>query len=325
MTGITRRSAFAMRVLAAGLTLTGLASANVAQATSMPPRDPRVVVTVKPLHALVAGVMAGTGRPVLLIPRDFSPHRQGLTLAQARVLRRARLVFRIGSDFEIPLNKPIAVLAAQARVVALMRAPGLRLLLARVGGIWNRTPRTPRAPPPSAATADPHIWLDPANARAMVAVIVAALTNLDPVHAGAYARNGVALDARLVALDRRLRRTLRPLAGRPFIVFHDAYQYFTTRYGLRAVGALTVAPGRAVGARRLSRIRRRIRSSKIRCVFTASRATPRLARTVVAGTGARLAVLDPLGATVPAGPDAYFALMRGMAKSLNDCLRDVGD
>jgi len=60
MIGITRRSAFAMRVLAAGLTLTGLASANVAQATSMPPRDPRVVVTIKPLHALVAWSWPGS-------------------------------------------------------------------------------------------------------------------------------------------------------------------------------------------------------------------------------------------------------------------------
>lgn len=332
MIGIARRSGLAEFVLT-----TGLALALVLLVASMPAAarqpvapgsggasafDPRVVVTIKPLHALVAGIMRGRGRPILLIPADISPHRQGLMPSQARALRRARLVFRIGPDFEITLNKPIAVLATRARVVALMRAPGLRLLPARAGGVWSRAARTT---PPSATTADPHIWLDPANARAMVSAIVAALADMDPSHARAYARNGAALEARLAALDRSLRQSLRSLVGRPFIVFHDAYQYFTTRYGLRAVGALTVAPGRGAGARRLARIRRRIRSSKIRCVFTEPQVTPRLARAAVAGTGARLAVLDPLGAALPTGPDAYFALLRGLVTSLRDCLGDAGN
>jgi len=40
----------------------------------------------------------------------------------------------------------------------------------------------------------------------------------------------------------------------------------------------------------------------------------------VAGSSARVGVLDPLGADLKAGEEMYFSLMRGLASSLVDCL-----
>ncbi len=110
----------------------------------------------------------------------------------------------------------------------------------------------------------------------------------------------------------------------PYLVFHDAYQYFERHYGLSPVGAVSTGPERPPGARRVYEVRRRIAERDIRCVFTEPQFRPALVRTVVEGTPARIAVLDPLGADIEAGPEAWFILMRRLGESLLSCLGEGG-
>lgn len=147
-----------------------------------------------------------------------------------------------------------------------------------------------------------------------------ALSDVDPGHAAVYAKNGAALIGRLTALDRQTRADLAPVKDRPYVVFHDAYPYFEAHYGLNAVGAITVSPERAPGAQRISEIREKIMGLEAACVFSEPQFAPSLLDTVVEGTSARQGILDPLGAAHPAGPEAYFSLMRGLSGSLKKCL-----
>ncbi|MCY4382304.1 MAG: zinc ABC transporter substrate-binding protein [Nitrospinae bacterium] len=117
-----------------------------------------------------------------------------------------------------------------------------------------------------------------------------------------------------------LARTLTPVKGAPYIVFHDAYQYMEKRYGLNAIGSVSLSPEKKPGSARLEAIRKKIRDTKSICVFTEPQFQPKLVKVIMAGTGAGTGVLDPLGANIPAGEDAYFTLMRNMAKSLKGCL-----
>jgi zinc transport system substrate-binding protein len=290
---------------------------------------PNVVATVKPIHSLVAGVMAGIAAPVLLIKGATSPHRYALRPSAARALGRADIVFRVGGGLENFLARPLAVLASKARVATLRSAPGMRLLAGRKAGLWEDAHHRdevaagdPAAP--DEAMLDPHIWLDPRNARAMVAMIAATLAGADPDNAGRYAANTAALTRRIDDLDAELRTALAPLRGRRYIVLHDAYHYLEARYGLTPAGAITVSPDRPPGARRVREIRRRIVADKAVCVFAEPQFAPAIVRTVSAGTPARTGVLDPLGAALPAGPGAYFALMRGLAAALRRCLLETG-
>ena len=98
---------------------------------------------------------------------------------------------------------------------------------------------------------DMHLWLNPENAAVIAQIMAAALAELDPAHADRYRSNAEQLKARLQTLDAELRDALAPVAGRGFIVFHDAWQYFDTHYGLRALGSITVSPGQAPGAARI--------------------------------------------------------------------------
>ena len=167
---------------------------------------------------------------------------------------------------------------------------------------------------------DAHIWLDPMNAKKWVDAIAHELEEVDPRNKEKYESNARNMKARIDALHKELARSLAPVKGAPYIVFHDAYQYMEKRYGLTPIGSVTLSPEKKPGSARLVAIRRKIRDTKSICVFTEPQFQPRLVNVIMEGTGAGTGVLDPLGTGIPAGEDAYFTLMRNMAKSLRTCL-----
>ena len=164
-----------------------------------------------------------------------------------------------------------------------------------------------------------HIWLDPANAAVIVGAMADALARLDPERESLYRENEAGLRSRLAALDDELKEAFTPVRDRGFIVFHDAWQYLDTHYGLRAVGSVTVSPDQAPGAARLAEIREKIVDAEATCVFAEPQFEPRLVRTLVEGTGAATGTLDPLGAALEDGPDLYFDLMRANARAFRAC------
>jgi zinc transport system substrate-binding protein len=274
---------------------------------------PKVVVSLKPIHSLVAGVMAEVGEPVLLVKGSAS-----LRPSDAQALSEAELVIWVGDAMESFLVRPLSTLAGDAEVITLSALPEMTLLESRRGGAWDphvedestsRQPSAGRGGDEHEHAHGPgghnlHLWLDPDNATTIVQAAVAALSRIDPDHATNYARNGDALIGRIAALDRELRADLAPVKDAPFVVFHDAYPYLEAHYGLNAVGAVTVSPERAPGAQRVSEIRGQIRALGAACVFAEPQFAPGVLATVVEGTAARQGVLDPLGADQPAGPEA---------------------
>lgn len=168
---------------------------------------------------------------------------------------------------------------------------------------------------------DSHIWLDPMNAIALTEGIADMLSELDPAHADRYAANAQSQIAELQALDAALAEQLAPVGDTAFIVFHDAYGYLEARYGLTAVGSITVNPAVAPGAARIRELQDKIVESDAACVFAEPQFRPAIVDTVVEGSGARTGELDPLGSFLPAGPDNYEATLTAMADALVACLQ----
>jgi zinc transport system substrate-binding protein len=283
---------------------------------------PRVVASIKPVHALVAAVMEGIGVPALLVPGNASPHLYSLRPSDAQRLAEAQLVFWIGPVHEAFLAKPLAALGDGARAVTLAEAPGVTLLRAREGGVWEggAHDHASERRGHDSAEEDGHLWLDPGNAKAIVAAAARALAAADPANGARYRANAARTQEALSALDARLGALLAPVKTVPYLVFHDAYQYLERRYGLAAAGAITVAPERKPGARRVKEIRARIAAAGVACVFAEPQFEPGLVRTLVEGTGARTGVLDPLGADLAEGPGLYAAMMERLAGALARCL-----
>lgn len=264
----------------------------------------RVIASIKPIHSLVAGVMEGAGSPILLVTGAASEHDYALLPSQAQALAMADLVFWVGPQLEVFLQRPLAPLA-EGRAVALSRSPGITLLAASDQG--------------AAAGEDMHIWLDPANAIAMVREISRNLQIHDQKNASIYEKNAAALQVRITALRNQIQQQLGPVRVPPYIVFHNAYQYFETRFGMKPVAAVTLAPERPPGAARIQLLRRRMAEAGVMCVFMEPQYPQSIVHTLTEGLPARTAVLDPLGASIPDGSELYFSLMAQLAAAYMDC------
>src|SRR5262249_9416828 len=192
----------------------------------------KVVVTIKPVHALVAAVMRGVGEPTLLVKGASSPHTYALVPSDAATLEAASVLFRVSPALEPFTLKIIAALPATVAVISVMDAPGLKPLARRTGPTFERAEHAE-----GAGGVEGHAWLDPDNALHIASFVAEVMSRSDPAHAPLYRANAEGLRARLAGLALELERRLKPVAARPYIVFHDAMQYFERRFGLNAVGS----------------------------------------------------------------------------------------
>ena len=319
---------------------------------------PDVVVSIKPIHSLVAAIMQGVGEPDLIVEGAASPHTYSLKPSNAAALQDADIVFWVGHGLEAFLEKPLEALGGNATVVELEDAPGIEKLQFREGGPFEAHShegeeghdhaeeghsheenghdhaKEGEEGHDHAAEAghegeehgafDMHLWLNPDNARAIAAEAARVLSEKDPGNAEAYKANLATLNERLAALDKEIRETIAPVKEKPFIVFHDAYQYFEHHYGVHASGSITVSPETLPGAERLTQIRDKVKTLGATCVFAEPQFEPKLVNVVIEGTAAKSGTLDPEAATLEPGPDLYFALMKSIATSLRDCLGQAG-
>jgi zinc transport system substrate-binding protein len=296
---------------------------------------PQVVVTVKPVHALVAAVMEGAGSPHLLIDGAGSPHTYALKPSDVRRLAAADVIIRVSAQLEVFLAKPLAQAGERTRVVTLDQIPGMTIHALRSNADFEVHQHVHEAKTPErghrhgeeghrhggvTSATDGHLWLDPANARIATLHIAEVLSAVAPSDASRFRQNAEALTARLAALDQQLAVELKPLSGRPFIVFHDSYQYLERRYGLTGAGAVTINPEVPPSALRISQLRSRLAKDGVMCVFAEPEFPPRAIDTIIEGTSVRRATLDPLGAALPPGPAQYFELMDGLVRDLRGCL-----
>ena len=275
---------------------------------------PRVVASVPPVHGLVSAVMAEAGKPHLLIPGNLSPHEYALRPSDARALSDAEVVFTVGAGLEAGLAEVIGTLAPKADQVALGELSGMQTLPLSEDHAGHAGEAE------AGASIDPHLWLDPEIAIAWLDAIATALGRADPDRASQYRANAVREASRIEALAAEIEAQLAPVRGRDYAVFHDAYRYFERRFGLGAAASLASGEGDMPGARGLAGFRERLAGLKDPCLFAEPQQDSAQVRSLARDTGARLGVLDPLGAEIAPGPDFYPALLRALAGGFRECL-----
>lgn len=291
---------------------------------------PRVVTDIPPVHALVAQVMGDLGVPDLLLDRGADAHGFALRPSQAAGLQRADLVVWIGPEMTPWLDRSLQGLGAKARNLGLLAAAGTYRRDFDDGGDHGHDHDDHEDDHDhdhdhghSHDGIDPHAWLDPANALHWLDLIAAELSALDTGNAATYAANAATAKAGITALDRQLAADLAPLHGRRFVVTHDAYGYFTDHYGLANAGSLAHGDAATPGAARLQGLRATLAADHVICAFPEVNHDPRLLHTVLEGSTVRLGpALDPEGSAVEPGPQAYAAILTGLAGNLRACLTD---
>jgi zinc transport system substrate-binding protein len=286
--------------------------------------DLNVVVTIKPLHALVSQVMTGVGTPELLVQGAASPHTYALKPSDASKLNRADVFFRMSDAMEPFTVKVAKSLPKQVQVITLQSSRGLKLYQRRSGATFDdghdHSGGDDHNHDHSHDSTDGHSWLDPVNAKVLADRIAQVLSAKEPANAARFAANAATLKTKLDELSTELARELAPVAGKPYIVFHDALQYFERRYKLRVAGSISVSPDVPPSAKRLATLRKKIASLGAVCVFAEPHFDTRLVDNLIEGTSARTGTIDPEGIKIEAGPDLYFALLRNLTRDLKSCL-----
>lgn len=317
---------------------------------------PKVAVDIAPVHSLVARVMEGVGTPDLVIPAGASPHEYNLRPSEASALQEADLVFWIGEDLTPWLEGAVETLSDGATVTTLLESDGTVLLDFRENTLFEAHDHGDHDDhghdddhaedekhdehdheeehahddhghddhadhdDHGHGEHDPHAWLSPANAEVWLNVIAAQLSAADPDNAGAYFANAAAAREEMAALSDEVAETLKPVQGGRFIVFHDAYQYFEDAFDFRASGAISLGDATDPSPARISDIQGRIREEGIECVLTEPQFNPGIVATVLDGTEAKTAVIDPLGSDLDPGVELYPQVIRNLANSLAECL-----
>ncbi len=348
-------------------------------------KEPNVVVTIKPVHSLVAGVMQGVGTPYLLLKGASSPHHFQLKPSDARRLHNTDLLVWVGPELETPLKNIVSSLSKPKVSFPLLKLPSLNLRkfgsphdhgdhAHETGHHDDHDHGKKKADHKDhghhddhghdhgkkkidhkdhghhddhghdhgkkktdhkdhghhddhghhghdhSGGIDPHIWLSLDNAIVITKAIKTKLSELYPAHKVQFEKNAAAQIKQLEGLKSSLKQRMSNLKGRHFMVFHDAYGYFTGSYGFQATGALTLNPTVPPSAKHLRELRAKLSNEKVVCVFAEPQYNKKIVNSLVSGTSVKTAMLDPIGVKIEAGPKAYSSLMGDLATRFDSCL-----
>ncbi|WP_317673437.1 zinc ABC transporter substrate-binding protein [Thioclava sp. A2] len=293
------------------LTLPLLALPLAAQAEA-----PHVVTDLPAVHSLVSQVMGELGAPELLLGAGASAHSYQLRPSQARSLQSADLVFWIGPEMTPWLERTLNSLGEGATQVALIDREGTTLR-----EFAEEEDEHHEEDEHDHGTIDPHAWLDPTNAQHWLGVIAGALSQQDPENRPTYEVNAQKAAAAIAALDAQLTADLAMAQDTPFIVFHDAYGYFTSHFGLQNAGSVALGDAAAPGVARISALRQTLEDSGAACAFPEAQHDPKQMELLIEGTSVRLGgALDPSGSSLEPGPALYGQLLEKMSETLIACL-----
>ena len=288
-----------------------------------------VITTIQPINALVNAVIGNTGGSTSLIPSEVSPHEFKLKPSDVKKLQDGNIIFYISNHLESSITKVFKNLPKNIKIVNLMEETGINHLAIRDNEAWERHDHHDDHDKHAKKDDDHddhdkeddvHIWLDPDNAIKIIQKVNKELSLLFPENSQIYNKNATNIINKITELKSELKEELLSIKDKPYIVFHDAYQYFEKVFGLNAVGSIALEDDVATSPKQISYIRNKIIKSNVSCVFQEPQFDSKLVKTVVEGTDAKIGTLDPLGVDIANKKDFYLQLLRNMSKSLKECL-----
>jgi zinc transport system substrate-binding protein len=281
----------------------------------------RVLTSIKPLQLIAAAVQDGIAVPEVLLPPGASPHNYALRPSDVRKVQSVELLYWIGPDMESFL--PRVLKGRTLPALAVQDLPGLKLRHFAEDNHSHAEEADEHDHDHRPGSLDAHLWLSPVNARVIADRMALDLSAADPANAARYQSNAKAFDQRLDALDARLKARLALISGKPYFVFHEAFDYFEDAYGLKHAGVFSVAAEVQPGAQHVAAMRARLQEVGKTCVFSEPPLRPRLAETLVAGLPVKLAELDALGGYTPATAQGYEQVLEKLGNDLAGCLESL--
>lgn len=307
------------------------ASSGVLSRAASPPDKPRILCSIAPLASWAVNVAGDAATVETLLPADVGPHDFQFRPRDLKRIQSAQLIVINGLGIEDWLDKPLRANASQLEKKLVRTSDGLKSELIYEVPQLVLDPKRGKKDAHShahgageghdhAEAANPHVWLDPVLARHGVSNILQGLLRVDPANAEIYRRNAAAYLVRLESLDREVQTAVAALPNKALVTFHDAFPYFTRRYGLELVGVIEEVPGVEPSPKYLSELLKVVRARQVKALFTEPQFSPRLATRLAKDLGVTVAELDVMETGRPTA-EFYEAGIRKNLQSLQNSLR----
>ncbi len=263
-----------------------------------------VVVSIKPVHSILSGLMKDSAEPVLLIDGDETPYDFELNAQQEAALADADLVIWVGPELERSLQPSIQKLDPKIKVMELLSSEALKILPSRKQD----------------GTRDPFFWLDDRNAMILLDELALALIAADPSRSHIYARNRREMLKPLKKIDREYEYGYRGLKAGLSVQYFDTLQYFEQAYALTTLDTVDASPYEKGDVASLLKVRERLINREATCLFTEKGMHPDNLSLLVEGQNVNVGELDSLGIQFEAGPELYLRLMQYNTDTIKRCL-----
>ena len=230
----------------------------------------QVVTTISTFNSMVEAVGGDRVQVKSLVPVGASPEEYQPTPQDVATLSQAALLVENGAGLETWLGKTIAN----------VKSSTLRTVVASNGlQVKNQ---------------NPHLWMDPVNAKHYAFAIRDGLIMIDPQHADFYKKNARRYAASLDELEASIARKIDaiPPSRRYMIVFHNAWQYYNDRFGLTSLGFIEANPGQDPNPQQVARLIDLAREHQVRAIFTEPEYSAKIAQQIA--SNANIKVVDNL-------------------------------
>ena len=280
--------------------------------------QPKVVVTLKPIHSLVASIMEGVDTPSLLLPDGSSPHHFQLKPSTLKEIQTADLIIWVGPTLENFMEKPLTQVKPKLGILSVLDTPNLKKWPLREDRDWAHSEH--QHDHDHSDNTDPHIWLSLSNAKLIAQAIADYLSKADVKHAKIYQGNAKKLHNKLDDTQQQMHTLLDPIKNKPYLVYHDGYQYLEKEFNLNGAGTIVINPSVPLSGKGLYTIRELIKQKQIVCVFRETEFSDNFVKKTLGELNVKIDELDPLGTRFAPGVGNYEKTMLQIGKTMRDCL-----
>lgn len=246
----------------------------------------KVVASFYPIYDFVQKIGGDRVEVSSIIPPGVEPHDWEPTIQQRLKAESSDMIVYNGAGFE----KWIEEIDAKFRVDT---SEGLELLEGSSEGGDHQTSASGHTD--LNENADPHIWLDPILAKYQIEKIRDGLIKIDPANTNYYNGTAKKFIAELDSLDAFIRSELSNCDKIDFIAFHNAFTYFSNRYGLNQHSVYGVSPEGDILPQRLQEIIKLSRELNIDTIYAEDLVDPRLINVIATEIpNGKVLILSPI-------------------------------
>ena len=273
---------------------------------------PKILTSIKPVQAITSAVTDGVTSPELLIEGNQSPHDFAFRPSHLRKLSSADIVIIVGDSLESFASKRIM---KQKQVIKLIDIEGLYLLKDEEHEDEHHYGHKDEN------YTDPHIWLSPANAIKIAEYLAEYLSKKDATNAEKYIANRDDFIASVNSEVSKIRNALQPFTNKDYIVFHDAYKYFSRYFGLKDADVIAESTGHSFSAQKISEINSLIKLKNINCLIAEPNGSSSLLKSLDNSDNIKLVTIDPIGNEIKAGKKPYLGIINNISDKFISCLQ----